>query len=26
LRYRFEDPGKPVLEDMKRLLKVSHVG
>ncbi len=26
LRYEFRDAGKPVLEDLKRLLKVSHIG
>jgi len=26
LRYRFADAGKPVLEDLKQLLKVSHIG
>jgi len=26
LRYRFEDAGKPVLEDLKRLLKLSQIG
>ena len=26
LRYRYGDAGKPVLEDLKQLLKVSHIG
>ena len=26
LRYRFEDAGKPVLEDLKRLLRLSQIG
>jgi len=26
LRYRFEDAGKPVLDDLKRLLKLSQIG
>jgi cytochrome oxidase Cu insertion factor (SCO1/SenC/PrrC family) len=26
LRYSYTDAGKPVLEDIKKLLKVSHIG
>ncbi|HEY6599214.1 MAG TPA: hypothetical protein VIZ30_07875, partial [Pseudomonadales bacterium] len=26
LRYEFRDAGKPVLDDLKKLLKVSHIG